>query len=112
MTSFGGVPSAFAISFTFGCFSATSTCGAAVASVPIVLVLLAIRHMAERRNIEPLGRTLVEQDVVNELWELIVAAADGHVLCRRNEVRVRRSAVIELGPYQIVVLHQPSIEVA
>ena len=33
LTSLGGVPSAFAISRTLSCFSATSTCGAAVAPV-------------------------------------------------------------------------------
>ena len=57
ITSFGGVPSAFAISFTFSCRSETSTCGVAVASRP------AEQLLAARLVRGQLGHAVVGEDL-------------------------------------------------
>jgi hypothetical protein len=67
MTSAGGVPSAFAMSFTFGCLSATSTCGVAGRGGPAEE--LSHRAVAFRQ----LRHTVVGEDLVGELAVLLRA---------------------------------------
>ena len=62
--SAGGVPSALAINVTFGCFSATSTCGVAVASVQP-------RSCSASSSLWSIGHAVVGEDLARELQMLL-----------------------------------------
>jgi hypothetical protein len=78
---------------------------------PYRSVRLAVGDMAERGAIDPGQHPPVDDDVIDELSECVVPAADRHVLRDRGEVGVGRLAIVALGLHLVMRHVELAVEV-
>ena len=79
--------------------------------VPHRRIRLAVGDLAEGGAVDPGPHPPLDDDVVDELGEGVVPAADRHVPGQRGEVGVDRLAVVEVGPHPVVGLGDAAVEV-
>jgi hypothetical protein len=70
--------------------------------IPHGFVSLAVRDLTKGAAIDPGHDPPVDDEVVDELGEPVVPAADGHVLREHHEIRVGGLAVVEVAPDLII----------
>jgi hypothetical protein len=75
------------------------------------LVGLAVGDVAERGAIDPGQHPPVDDEVVGELGDGMIPAADGPVLRPRGAIGVGRLAIIQVGPDPVVRLPEAAVEV-
>jgi len=78
---------------------------------PHRFVGLAVGHLAEGGAIDPGQDPPVDDDMINELGEFIVPAADRHVLRQRGEIGVGGLAIVQVSPDPVPRLIEPAVEV-
>ncbi len=80
--------------------------------IPDGFVGLAVGDLAERGAVDLGEDSPVDDEVIDELGERMIPAADQHVLRQRGQVRVGGLAIVEVGPDPIAWLGEAAVEVA